>query len=187
MLKKNFFPIQIFIILEKINFNFWTNLLSNKFLFFIHVQSKWLLSLNQIFKNELFLNSNTLVEASYLDFSNFFLKNLNFLKFKGLLFFNIYFYQIKMNLMVFSLNNHFIKSYPSLDKIFHNSNWLERECSEMYNLKFSYKNDTRNLLLEYSKKEGVMLKEFNLEGLNDIYYSFFENQVIFKKNFLIEL
>jgi hypothetical protein len=57
----------------------------------------------------------------------------------------------------------------------------------MYNIYFKYKNDSRNLLLEYSKKEAVMSKEYHLESFNDIYYSFFENQVILKKNILIEL
>ena len=90
-------------------------------------------------------------------------------------------------MIVFLSNNSIFQSFFSLDKIFLNSNWLERESSEMYGLKFLYKNDTRNLLLEYSRKESVMSKEFQLEGFNDIYYSFFENQVILKKNFLVEL
>lgn len=187
MLQKNIFPIQIFIILEKVNLNIWTNFLSNRTLFFLNLKNNWIVLFSQILNNELFLNNCSLIESSYIDFNSFFLKNINFLKFKGMLFLNIYFYQLKIKMIVFLSNNSIFQSFFSLDKIFLNSNWLERESSEMYGLKFLYKNDTRNLLLEYSRKESVMSKEFQLEGFNDIYYSFFENQVILKKNFLVEL
>lgn len=187
MLQKNIFPIQIFIILEKISLNFWTNFLCQNNLFFLYIKKNWILLFNLVLKNELFLNNNSLIESSYIDFNFFFLKNINLLKYKGLLFFNIYIYTLKIKFIVFTLHNSIKKTFFSLDKIFLNSNWLEREISEMYNIFFLYKNDTRNLLLEYSKKEAVMLKDYKLEGFCDIYYSFFENQVILKKNFLVEL
>ena len=57
----------------------------------------------------------------------------------------------------------------------------------MYNIDFIYKKDKRNLLLEYSKIEPVMLKNYQVEGLNDIYFSFFENQIVINKNSTIEL
>lgn len=187
MLQKNTFPLQIFIILEKINLNIWTNYLSNRNIFFLNLKSNWILLFSHILNNELFLNNCSLIESSYIDFNTFFLKNINFLKFNGMLYLNFFIYQLKIKLILFSFNNVNTKIFYSLDKIFLNSNWLERESSEMYGLKFAYKNDTRNLLLEYSRKEAVMSKEFQLEGFNDVYYSFFENQVILKKNFLVEL
>lgn len=187
MIQKNAYPIQIFIILEKVNTNVWTNKLINKSLFFLHFKSNWLILFSQILKHELLLNNNLIIESSYIDFTNFFLKNINLLKFKGMLFINIYIYKLKLNLIAFFFNNCIFQNFQSLDKIFFNANWLEREISEMYNIKFFNKNDTRNLLLEYSKKEAVMLKDYQLEGLNEVYYSFFENQVILKKTNLVEL
>lgn len=187
MIRNNLFPIQIFVILEKINLNIWTNFLINKNIFFLFIKKNWIILLSHILKHELFLNSNSLIESSYIDFNSFFLKNFNFLKFKGMLFLNIFIYQLKIKLIIFTFNNSTYQSFYSLDKIFLNADWLERESSEMYNLKFNFKNDSRNLLLEYSRKEGVMLKEFQLEGFNDVYYSFFENQIVLKKNYLVEL
>lgn len=186
MLHKNIFPIQIFIILEKININFWTNTSSNN-LYFLYLKNYWIILFNSIIKNELFLNSSSLIEHSYIDFSLNFLKNFNLLKLKGILFFNIFIHQLKLKLIVFFFNSTQIQSFLSIDRIFLNSDWLERETSEMYNIKFLNKNDSRNLLLDYSKKEAIMLKEYQLEGFYDVYYSFFENQVIIKKNFLVEL
>jgi len=187
MLEKKKFPIQIFIILEKVNLNFWTNKLNSSNLFFLYFAKSWMIPFINILKNEVFLNNSTLIEMSYIDYNNYFLKNFNFLKFKGMLYVNFYIYQLKLKLIVFFLNNQKIQNFPSIDKLYLNADWLERETSEMYNVIFNNKNDTRNLLLEYSKKEAVMSKEYQIEGFNDIYYSFFENQVILKKNFLVEL
>lgn len=187
MLEKKKFPIQIFIILEKVNLNFWTNKLSTHNLFFFYFTKSWMIPFINILKNEIFLNNNSLIEMSYIDYNNYFLKNFNFLKFKGMLYFNMYIYQLKLKLIVFFFNNQKIQKFNSIDKFYPNADWLERETSEMYNITFNNKNDTRNLLLEYSKKEAVMMKEYQLEGFNDVYYSFFENQVIIKKNFLVEL
>lgn len=184
---KNTFPIQIFIILEKIYINLWTNSLNSKNTFFVHLNKNWLLPFTQILKNESFLNNSSLIESSFLDMSlNLKNYNNNF-NLNGILYYKIFIFSLKLKIFILSINNSNVKIYKSIDKIFLNSNWLERESSEMYNLKFEYKDDTRNLLLEYSRKEGVMLKIFHIEGLNDIYYSFFENQIITKKNVLIEL
>lgn len=65
----------------------------------------------------------------------------------------------------------------SLDKIYKSSNWLEREAGEMFKIMYFNKTDCRRLLLDYSKEEYPLLKDFPLEGFNDIFYCFFENQV----------
>ena len=75
----------------------------------------------------------------------------------------------------------------SIDKIYKNANWLERETSEMYGILYYNKNDTRKLLLDYSKIENPLLKDFPSEGLQDVFFNFFENQVTISKNEIIEL
>lgn len=57
----------------------------------------------------------------------------------------------------------------------------------MYGIKFNNKKDSRPLLLDYSKNEFPMLKDFPTEGINDIYYNFFENKLTFIKNEFVEL
>jgi NADH:ubiquinone oxidoreductase subunit C len=57
----------------------------------------------------------------------------------------------------------------------------------MYGLIFYWKNDARKLLLDYSKLENPMLKDFPCEGIQDVFYNFFENQVVVQKNEIIEL
>jgi len=65
----------------------------------------------------------------------------------------------------------------SLDKLYKSSNWLERETGEMFKIMYSNKIDCRRLLLDYSRQENPLLKDFPVEGFNDIFYCFFENQV----------
>jgi NADH:ubiquinone oxidoreductase subunit C len=57
----------------------------------------------------------------------------------------------------------------------------------MYGVFFYWKNDTRKLLLDYSKIENPMLKDFPCEGFMDVFFNFFENQVTIHKNEVIEL
>ena len=65
------FPMQIFIIFEKIKIQTWTsksNLPNN---YFIHLPKKWLFSINNLFKFELFFWNSSLVDLSAIDYSNF--------------------------------------------------------------------------------------------------------------------
>lgn len=57
----------------------------------------------------------------------------------------------------------------------------------MFKIKFSNKTDIRRLLLDYTKNENPLLKDFPTEGYNDVYYCFFNDQVIFMNNNTTEL
>jgi NADH:ubiquinone oxidoreductase subunit C len=57
----------------------------------------------------------------------------------------------------------------------------------MFGVTQKLKNDQRILLLDYSKDESPMIKEFPTEGYKDVYYSFFENQLIYLNNEFVEL
>ena len=79
------------------------------------------------------------------------------------------------------------KKVSSIDKLFKSSSWLERETGEMFKISFLSKVDTRRLLLDYSKQENPLLKDYPVEGFNDVFYSFFDDQVISKNATTIEL
>ena len=83
-------------------------------------------------------------------------------------------------------NNNLIK-VASLDKIFKSSGWLEREAGEMFRISYDSKIDTRRLLLDYSKQENPLLKDYPVEGFNDAFYNFFEDQVVCYNSTVVEL
>ena len=57
----------------------------------------------------------------------------------------------------------------------------------MFKVSFFNKVDTRRLLLDYSKQENPLLKDYPVEGFNDVFYSFFDDQVISKNATTVEL
>lgn len=188
MYKKYIFPIQIFLILEKMNLIFWNSKTITPNAYICFINHKWFYTLNILFKNELFLNNSFLIENTAID--NRYLKHLNYTNCKTLNVYLYYFFDLKLKiiLLINMHENYSNKTYlNSIDKIFCNANWLERETSEMYGILYYFKYDIRKLLLDYSKIENPLLKDFSSEGLQDIFYNFFENQVTVNKNEIIEL
>lgn len=60
----------------------------------------------------------------------------------------------------------------SIETIFYNFWWFEREISELFGLLFQKKRDLRNLLLEYNNIYRPMLREFPSIGVYELYYNF---------------
>jgi NADH:ubiquinone oxidoreductase subunit C len=57
----------------------------------------------------------------------------------------------------------------------------------MYGLDFLNKSDSRKLLLDYSKIESPMLKDFSSEGVKDVFYDILDNQVTILNADTVEL
>ena len=188
ILKKYQFPINIFLVFEKINVVLYTSkvMSSNNYICFIN--KNWLKPVNIFLKNDIFFNFSNLTEISCIDTlkynniipnTNFFSKNNRFIIYN-----TYYMYFLKIRLSIIQITNLDINS---IDSIYINSSWLEREVSEMYGINYLNKNDNRSLLLDYSRNEFPMLKDFPTEGFYEIYYDFFENKLTYIKNEFIEL
>lgn len=192
MFKKYQLPISIFVVFEKLQCLSWSSKSFQPNSFFIYSNHNWLYGLNIFFKNEVFMNNSMLLEVSAIDSKNFnkFNKNVDFFLKKNriILFYVFYFLTIKLKIILLTSNNPNLKSkVTSIDFFYKSASWLERECSEMFGVYFNNKKDIRRLLLDYSKVENPMLKDFPSEGYNDVFYSFFEEQVTFTKNDVVEL
>lgn len=177
-------------VFEKINPIVYTSekLTPNHYVIFL--EKKWIQPINLFLKNELFYNNSTLTDISAIDTvkynsMNSLFPEISFLKKNRILLYSVYYtYFAKIRLTIICSTK---LNINSIDKIFKNANWLEREVSEMYGIQYIGKKDSRPLLLDYSKNEFPMLKDFPTEGVNDIYFNFFENKLSFIKNEFIEL
>lgn len=195
MYKKYQFPLFLFIILEKSSITFWTSKILNPNHFICLMDKSWIYLINQILKNEVFLAKSALVENSSLDTISF--SNDNFLinffskHNRNLVYYSYYMYFMKIRLTLFyfcnNVGNIISGGLTSIDRIYKNANWLERETSEMYGIYYYWKSDTRKLLLDYTKNENPLLKDFPSEGFQDVFYNFFENQVTVNQNEVVEL
>lgn len=192
MYKKYIFPLHIFVVFEKLNSKMWSSNLLKPNTYFVYIDKKWFYPLNIFFRNELLLSNSYLAEAFAVDTLKYnrFNDILNnfFNKHRLAVFYSYYFYSIKVKLHVVLLLNFFNKEgLTSVDKIYKNANWLERELSELSGVRYIFKKDIRKLLLDYSKNENPLLKDFPVEGFSEIFYDFFEDQTIFLDTTVVEL
>ena len=181
----------IFIVFENINTTIWT---SNSFgynNYILYINQSCFYGLNLFFKNELFFYNSMLLENSAIDNKNnfdFLKKNKIFFKNKLLLFYVYFFFILKSKISILiPYNNNSLGKITSVDKVFKSASWLEREVGEMFKVSFFKKIDTRRLLLDYSKQENPLLKDYPTEGFNDFFYSFFDDQVICNNANSVEL
>lgn len=61
--------------------------------------------------------------------------------------------------------------FISLERTFSNSNWLERELVEFFNINVLARTDTRNLLLDYNCIANPLLKSYPTEGHQEIFFN----------------
>lgn len=192
MYKKYTIPLNLFLILENIKIIYYSTKINNPNNIYIYIEKKNLFLFNKLLKNEFFTSYSTLIDISCIDtlfYNNFLFNSKNFFLKNRLIIFYIYylyFLKIKLNLLIFFNNNNFNK-LKSIDLIYHNSNWIEREFSEMFNVHLYFKKDIRKLLLNYSKNESPLLKDFPTEGYNDVFYNFFNELIELNNNNSVEL
>lgn len=182
-------PINMYIILEHASpVIYSSNTLQNNH-FVILIDSIYLKSTAQIFKNEVHFAKSVLIESSSIDTLEYTKHTKEFeLFFKNsriLTFYIFYFYKLKLKVTLVCYNNN--NPLESIDLIYKNANWLEREVSEMFNVYFINKRDSRKLLLDYTLDINPMLKDYPTEGEFDCYYSHLENQVVLEHFDAVEL
>ena len=191
MYKKYTLPLSIFVVFENINPVVWTSESFYPNSDILYINKSWFYSINTFFKNEVFLSNSTLLENSAIDNKKSFdfLDRVGFnLRNRILLFYVYYFFTIKTKLLLFTtFNNSNLSKISSIDKIYKSASWLERETGEMFRISYTKKTDTRRLLLDYSKTENPLLKDYPVEGFNDAFYSLFEDQVVYNNSTVVEL
>lgn len=159
------FPLEVFIIYENAASHFYTTSSNEVSCFTFKLNSEINLSpvlkffynaghfsLYDIFSWEDLITNNIITAQSYFSlYKNF-----------------------KINCLKLNINKYFFKSDSN---IFSNSTWLERENSEMFNLKYSGLRDNRKLLLDYTTKKGVLLSSYKYSNSN------FLNKNLYFKNY----
>lgn len=186
------FPLHIFLIFEKIETIIFLNKKITMNHYCVLLFSQWFNIFNKMLKNEFFLSNSLVLDMSAVDnlfnqnyINTFFNQNL-FNSRRFFLFINYYFNLLKCKFSVF-IPLEIQSKLQSIEKIYQNTSWLERETNELFGIFFSQKIDNRNLLLDYTQFEYPMRKDFNCEGYSEIYYNFFEHTTTILRSEIIEL
>lgn len=179
---KNNSPVKLFLILEKTKAVIWTNKTMDENTNIMWVDSTWYKLFNKIIKYESSFHNTWLTEQSALD--NLF-NSTFYNKISRLTLYNVYYSYYLKSRTILLCNT--VNNIDSVDRLFKNANWLERESSEMYGVEFLGKSDSRKLLLDYSKIESPMLKDFSSEGVKDVFYDILDNQVTLLSGDTVEL
>ena len=191
MHKKYQFPLNMFIVFEKTSPIMYTasSLTPNHYVCFIPL--RWFIGLNQFLKNEIFYSFSSLMEISSIDTLKYskILPDIDIVfKNNRFIVFNVYYiYLTKIRLTLVLNFNGNTQNNQSIEFLYKNANWLERENSEMFGINYNFKNDQRIVLLDYSRNETPMVKDFPTEGYNDIFFNFFENQLTYLNHEFVEL
>lgn len=182
------FPMGIFMILEKLEPVIFTSKTLTRNHHVIFLPNTWYYPMNLCLKNETFHSVSKLIDISAIDtlkYNNVFPHNEFISRDKRFLHYNIYYcYHTKLRVTLIQTSS---KKMLSIDKIFRNASWLERETSEMFGINYTNKSDIRSLLLDYSRNENPMLKDFPTEGYEDVYYNIFEEKIMYIKHDYVEL
>lgn len=83
--------------------------------------------------------------------------------------------------IIFFINSSKKNLTKSFSNLFKNSTWLERETSEMSNITFQFKKDTRNLLLIYGDNTYPLLKAFPSIGFKEFFYNSANDKIVLTK------
>lgn len=161
----------------------WTNQSTENNTVICWVDSVWLYLFSQIVRHDLFYHNTWVVEQTAIDH----IDNTGFVKHHSRVSLATIYYSYFSKIRTLVISNTPENTSSSIDGIFKNCNWLEREVGEMYGLLFFFKTDSRKLLLDYSKIEHPLLKDFPSEGLQDVFYDLLDNQVSIVGNETTEL
>lgn len=101
---------------------------------------------------------NDLTAVNYPDLVKSFELNYYFWSYKLASKYNIKYFLNKEDLVL------------SLMDIYANSNWLERECWDLYGIKFIYHQDLRRILTDYGFIGHPLLKLYPLTGFSELRY-----------------
>ena len=72
-------------------------------------------------------------------------------------------------------------SIDSIIDIFKSSDWYERECYDLFGIKFNNHPDLRRIMTDYNFEGHPLRKDFPLTGHNEVRFSEEEKKVVYEK------
>lgn len=169
------FPLGLFLVFEQLNLLVWTSKEDVKFDYYVGIPTEFVPYILLYIKKHVLGNQSYLLDLiTYSPCNN--LPNSLLKSHCNINVMSVYLFYSRLRLHFVSpvKSNNPIKS---IDHIYKNANWLERESSEMYGFSLFNKGDSRKLLLNYFDNNSPMSKSYNSSSSYEVYYDFLDAQV----------
>lgn len=147
---------------------------------YIYVYSTWffffslLLRYSTTLHKTYFVDLNAFEVNKTLAFKTSLGTNLNILMYT--------FYSTRVGQKIVLLTHNTINIFSkTLNSLFQNIMWVEREISEMFGVQFDDKKDNRRLLLDFSYIGNPMLKSHPVTGFIEVYFNAFKQWIEYGK------
>lgn len=124
--------------------------------------------------------------SSYISLLNTNIWAENWQNLTKLIYYNTLNYKTNERLILTAFTN-INTEIKTLENVFYNSNWIERELVEFFNFNINGKNDNRNLLLDYNLTTKPLLKSYPTEGHQEIFFNYLTYNVDYVQTEFIEL
>tara|TARA_Y100000590_G_scaffold349349_1_gene400852 strand:- start:36 stop:644 length:609 start_codon:yes stop_codon:yes gene_type:complete len=69
----------------------------------------------------------------------------------------------------------------SITNLYKSANWYERECYDLFGIKFNNHPDLRRIMTDYNFEGHPLRKDFPLTGHNEVRYDDLEKRVVYEK------
>ena len=147
----------------------------------------------RLYQNEMYIGVNISKEKQYSLIK--FLKEHNQLKCKQLIDITAIDYpsrELRFDviyiLLSLSLNQRFLVKISlkendilqSITDIYESANWYERECYDLFGIKFNNHPDLRRIMTDYNFEGHPLRKDFPLTGHNEVRYDDLEKRVVYE-------
>lgn len=171
------FPTSLFMVFEKMPVKVWSSDNDTKFDYYVYTNPKNIHNLFLYLKKHVFSNLSYVVDITFLNTPNQTITH-NISNLKDILgIWSLYIYNTRIRLNVVSTLSISDSTLKSIDFVYPNANWLERECCEMYGTNLFNKGDSRRLLLNYFDLNSPMNKDVVTSNNYSVYYNFSDRQV----------
>lgn len=181
-------PLLFLLVFEKFNFLHYNSKIDSNNSSYVLIPNNIAFLINSYLRNNVFTANNTLIDITAIDTKKYTnltgVLNFFYKKNRILALYQYYFYNTKIKMTLFVNYNTFL---TSLDRLYLNSNWLEREVAEMFGLTFKFKKDIRKLLLNYNESITPLLKDYNTNSNKKLFFDLNLNQTRFLYKNNIEL
>lgn len=171
------FPLSLFLVFENNPVSVWSTDLDTKFDYYTYLNSSNLHKYFLYIKKHVFSSLSSILDITFVNMPNFLMLKDKFSSKSIMGVWTLYLYHPRIRLNIVTALSTKDSDLRSVDSLYNNANWLERESCEMYGVNLFSKGDARRLLLNYFDLNAPLNKDTVSSNNYSVYYDFIDRQL----------